>query len=82
MPHYRSLCKKNLLKRYGFFNNNFKNFLFDYDFIIRLYKNKDIRSYYLPIISVKIFFGGNSNKIKNIIFKMKEEKKIIKKNII
>ena len=78
MPHPGLYVKKNLLKKIGFFNNNFK-ISFDYDFIIRLLKNKDVNSYYLPIVSVKMLIGGNSNKIKNIIFKMKEDLKIIKK---
>lgn len=78
MPHPGLYVRKKFIKKVGFFNDNFK-ISFDYDFIIRLLKNKDVNSYYLPIVSVKMLIGGNSNKIKNIIFKMKEDLKIIKK---
>ena len=78
MPHPGLYIKKKLIKKIGFFNNNFK-VSFDYDYIIRLLKNKNVSSNYLPIVSVKMLIGGNSNKIKNIIHKMIEDFKIIKK---
>ena len=78
MPHPGLYIKKKLVKKIGFFNNNFK-ISFDYDYIIRLLKNKNVKSNYLPVVSVKMLIGGNSNKVKNIIRKMREDLKIIKK---
>jgi glycosyltransferase len=80
-PHPGLYVKKNLVNKIGFFNNNYK-ISFDYDFIVRLLKNKKIKAFYLPIISVKMLIGGNSNKINNIIRKMREDLTIIKKHKI
>lgn len=80
-PHPGLYVKKNLINKIGFFNNTYK-VSFDYDFIIRLLKYKKIKAFYLPIVSVKMLTGGNSNKIKNIICKMKEDFKIIKRHKI
>tara|TARA_Y100000816_G_scaffold180695_1_gene130743 strand:+ start:10722 stop:11480 length:759 start_codon:yes stop_codon:yes gene_type:complete len=81
MPHPGLYVKKNLINKIGFFNDTYK-VSFDYDFIIRLLKYKKIKAFYLPIVSVKMLTGGNSNKIQNIIRKMKEDLKIIKKHKI
>ena len=81
MPHPGLYVKKNLINKIGFFNNTYK-VSFDYDFIIRLLKYKGIKAFYLPIVSVKMLTGGNSNKIQNIIRKMKEDLKIIKRHKI
>ena len=81
MPHPGLYVKKNLINKIGFFNNTYK-VSFDYDFIIRLLKYKRIKAFYLPIVSVKMLTGGNSNKIQNIIRKMKEDLTIIKRHKI
>jgi glycosyltransferase len=81
MPHPGLYLKKNLINKVGFFDNNYK-VSFDYDFIVRLLKNKKIKAFYLPIVSVKMLIGGNSNKIKNIVLKMREDLRIIKKHKI
>ena len=81
MPHPGLYVKKNLINKIGFFNDTYK-VSFDYDFIIRLLKYKKIKAFYLPIVSVKMLTGGNSNKIQNIIRKMKEDLEIIKKHKI
>ena len=81
MPHPGLYVKKNLINKIGFFNNTYK-VSFDYDLIIRLLKYKRIKAFYLPIVSVKMLTGGNSNKIQNIIRKMKEDLKIIKRHKI
>lgn len=78
IPHPSLYVKKKFIKKIGFFNNKFK-ISFDYDFIIRLLKHRNVNSYYLPIVSIKMLIGGNSNKIKNIFLKMREDLKIIKK---
>ena len=52
----------------------------DYDFIIRLFKKNNIKIYFLNKFTVKMRSGGISNKnIKNILIKMSEDFRIMKK---
>jgi len=78
-PHPGFFVSKKFLRKIGYFNNSYK-VSFDYDLILRILKSKDLKAYYLPIKSVKMLIGGNSNKISNIITKMKEDIKIINNN--
>ena len=50
--------------------------------MIRCLKNESIRAKYLNMKTVKMLVGGNSNKFNNIIKKMREDLKIIRKNQI
>ena len=55
----------------------------DYDFIIRLFKNKKSKIFFLNEFTIKMKSGGASNKnIRNIIIKMFEDFEILKKNKI
>jgi glycosyltransferase len=79
-PHPTIYIKKNYQEEIGFFDSKYK-ISFDYDFIIRAFSNIKLKSIYIPSILVKMKTGGVSNKsIKNIVLKMKEDYKIIKKN--
>ena len=74
--------KKNVFNKIGYYNTNFK-ISSDYDFLIRVFKNNDIKKKYVKKTLVKMRIGGKSNSsIKNIINKSLEDLSIIKKNKI
>ena len=78
-PHTSIFLKKDLLKTVGFYDENFK-ISSDYDFIIRLFKQSNLKIFFLNKFSIKMKSGGISNKnLKNIILKMAEDFKIMKK---
>ena len=78
-PHTTLFFKKNLLKEIGYYDERFK-ISSDYDFIIRLFKQNNLKIFFLNRFSVKMRSGGISNKnLKNILIKMSEDIKIMKK---
>ncbi len=78
-PHPSIFFKKDILSKIGYFDENFK-ISSDYDFIIRLFKEKDVRIFFLNKYTIKMRIGGVSNKnINNILIKMSEDFKIMKK---
>ena len=82
MPaHPGFFIKKDIINETGKFNTKYQ-ISFDYDFMIRCLKNESIRAKYLNMKTVKMLAGGNSNKFNNIIKKMREDLKIIRKNQI
>jgi len=82
MPaHPGFFVKKNLIEIIGKFNEEYK-ISFDYDFMVRCLKNDNIKAKYLNLKTVKMLIGGNSNKLSNIVLKMREDLKIIKNNKI
>lgn len=80
-PHPTLFIRKSFIEKNEFFyDENFK-ISSDYDFIIRLFSNANARIFYLNKFTIKMRFGGESNKnIKNLIIKMKEDFQILKKN--
>ena len=74
-PHPTFFVKKNIYKKYGLFNLNFKSSA-DYELMLRfLYKEK-ISTVYLPKVIIKMREGGKSNKfLKNRILANIEDKK-------
>jgi glycosyltransferase len=81
-PHPTLFIKKTIYEKYGFFNTEFK-ISADYDLILRFFGINRISSTYLPQVIVKMRIGGKSNKnIKNILLKMKEDARALKKNKI
>ena len=71
--------KKDLLNRIGYYNENFI-ISSDYDFIIRMFKEENLKIYFLNKYTIKMRMGGISNKnIQNIFLKMKEDLNIMKK---
>lgn len=79
-PHPTFFVKKEIYKQYGLFNTDFK-IAADYDIILRFLGKHKISTAYLPVVMIKMRVGGESNKsIKNIIKKMKEDVKALKKN--
>ncbi|WP_179351503.1 glycosyltransferase family 2 protein [Winogradskyella vidalii] len=81
MPAHPTLyLKKEVYNTYGGFDLSFK-IAADYDFILRIFKQKDLNFYYLPKTIVKMRVGGASNKsLKNILQKSKEDYRAIKNN--
>ena len=60
-PHTSLFFKKNLLKEIGYYDESFK-ISSDYDFIIRLFKQNNLKIFFLNKFSVKMRSGGISNK--------------------
>ena len=78
-PHTTLFFKKDLLKDLDYYDEKLK-ISSDYDFIIRLFKKNNIKIYFLNKFTVKMRSGGISNKnIKNILIKMSEDFRIMKK---
>lgn len=79
-PHTTLFLKKKLIEKIGYYDESFK-ISSDYDFIIRLFKNRDLKIFFLNEFTIKMRFGGTSNKnIKNIITKMGEDFNIMRKH--
>ena len=81
MPAHPTLyLKKDIYERFGGFNTQYK-IAADYDFILRVFKNKQLKFIYLPHVIVKMRIGGASNKsINNIVLKMREDYRALKHN--
>ncbi len=81
-PHPTVFIKKELFKKIGYYDTKYK-ISSDYDLLLRLFSEKQIKKKYLQKTLVKMRVGGKSNKsIKNIIYKSYEDLLIIKKNKI
>ncbi len=79
-PHPTFFVKKGIYEKFGTFDTGFK-IAADYDIILRFLGKHKISIAYLPEVMIKMRIGGESNKsIKNIIQKMKEDVKTLKKN--
>ncbi len=79
-PHPTFFVKKEVYDKFGMFDTNFQ-IAADYDIILRFLGKHKISTAYLPEVMIKMRVGGESNKsLKNIIKKMKEDVKALKKN--
>ena len=79
-PHPTFFVKKEVYDKFGMFDTSFR-IAADYDIILRFLGKHKISTAYLPEVMIKMRVGGESNKsIKNIIKKMKEDVKALKKN--
>ena len=77
-PHPSFFARKDIYKKYGGFNENYR-ISADYELMVRLlYKNK-ISTFYLPELLVKMKTGGVSNKVSQAFKRLKEDYDIIKK---
>ena len=79
MPAHPTLyLKKELYDTYGNFNTNY-NIAADYEFILRLFKQKELTFSYLPNTLVKMRLGGISNaSMRNIWTKTREDYKALR----
>ncbi len=81
MPAHPTLfLKKEVYDKHGFFNLSYK-IAADYDFMLRILKDKTLKFSYLPIVITKMRVGGVSNRsLKNIIQKTKEDYRAVTSN--
>lgn len=76
-PHPTVYIRKSLLKKMPFRLNYLISA--DYEWILRIFKTKDITAHYIPEVIVKMRLGGASNRsFKNIWQKTKEDLQAIK----
>lgn len=81
-PHPSLYLKKEVYKKHGKFDLNFK-ISADYDFMLRIFKDDDLRFEYIPRVITRMRTGGVSNKnLKNILLKTFEDYKAIRINKI
>jgi glycosyltransferase len=81
-PHPTLFLKKEVYEKHGFFNLFFE-ISADYDFILRIFKDKELQFGYLSRVITKMRVGGASNRSFNkIIKKSKEDYWVIRKNKI
>lgn len=83
MPAHPTLfLKRGVYDKHGLYDLTF-SISADYDFIIRVFKDKSLRIEHLSKVITNMRVGGASNKnLKNIFIKMKEDYYIIRKNNI
>ncbi len=81
MPAHPTLyLKKAVYNQFGGFNTNY-SIAADYDFILRIFKNEQLKFYYLPEVILKMRVGGESNRnLNRILLKMKEDYLAIRGN--
>ncbi|WP_282069427.1 glycosyltransferase family 2 protein [Olleya namhaensis] len=81
MPAHPTLyLKREVYAKHGGFNLDYK-IAADYDFILRVFKDKNYTFKYLPEVIMKMRTGGASNRsLKNIIIKSKEDYKAVTSN--
>lgn len=81
MPAHPTLyLKRDVYVKHGGFNLDYK-IAADYDFILRVFKDKNYTFKYLPEVIMKMRTGGASNRsLKNIIIKSKEDYKAVTSN--
>lgn len=83
MPaHPTFFLKKEVYKKHGLYNLNY-TISADYDFILRIFKDKNLKFGYLNKVVINMRVGGVSNKsLKNIIIKIREDYRAIQNNKI
>ncbi|MEN8121865.1 MAG: glycosyltransferase family 2 protein [Bacteroidota bacterium] len=81
-PHPTFFVKREIYKKYGNFNLNYK-IAADYDLMLRFLGKHKISTSYLPEVLVKMRWGGKSNRsLANIVQKSKEDYFALKENNI
>ena len=83
MPAHPTLfLKREVYEKHGLFNLDYQ-IAADYDFMLRILQDNELKFAYLPKIITKMRIGGASNRsLKNILQKSTEDYKAIKKNKI
>ena len=79
-PHPTLFLKKEVYEKHGLFDLSYK-ISADYDFMLRIFKDTELKFGYLPKVVTKMRVGGASNRsLKNIIKKSKEDYRAIRSN--
>ena len=83
MPaHPTVFMRKGVYKKHGLFNLNMK-ISADYDFMLRVFSDPNLKFFYLPEVITKMREGGASNgSLKKMILKTKEDYIALKKNSV
>jgi glycosyltransferase len=78
-PHPTFFFKREILKRVGNYNSSYE-ISADYDFMLRILMLPKVKVSYIPMRMIKMRVGGASNRsIHNVILKMKEDFRTMKK---
>ena len=81
-PHPTLFLKKEVYQKHGLFDLSYR-ISADYDFLLRIFKDPELKFGYLPKVITKMRVGGVSNQsLKNIIKKSKEDYRAIRINNI
>ena len=81
-PHPTLFLKKEVYEKHGLFDLSYR-ISADYDFILRIFNDLDLKFGYLPKVIIKMRIGGVSNRnLKNIIKKSREDYRAIRSNNI
>lgn len=81
-PHPTLFLKKEVYQKHGIFDLSYR-ISADYDFLLRIFKDPELKFGYLPKVITKMRVGGVSNQsLKNIIKKSKEDYRAIRINNI
>ena len=79
-PHPTLFLKKNVYDRHGYFNLSY-SISADYDFILRIFKDTELKFGFLPKVITAMRIGGKSNRsLKNMITKTIEDYRVISNN--
>ena len=82
MPaHPAVFIKKSFINKLNKYNLKY-DISADYDYLVKLFKKKNLRALYIDKKLVSMEWGGKSNRIKNIFRKMSQDLSIIKINKI
>lgn len=82
-PHPAFFVKRDIYKRYGVFDLEFKRVAADYEIMVRFMERYGVKSTYLPEVLVKMRAGGKSTKnFWNILIGNWESYRALKKNNI
>lgn len=81
-PHPTVFIRSEIFKKHGLYDLKYK-IAADYDYLIRLFNDNNLTTYYLPKVITKMRVGGISNNgINNLVCKSKEDYKIIRNHKI
>lgn len=81
-PHPTLYLKKEVYENHGLFDLSYK-ISADYDFMLRVFNDSELKFGYLPKVITRMRVGGASNRsLKTIIRKTKEDYRAIKRNKI
>lgn len=81
-PHPTLFLKREVYEKHGLFDLSYR-ISADYDFLLRIFKDPELKFGYLPKVITKMRVGGVSNQsLKNIIKKSKEDYRAIRINNI
>jgi len=81
-PHPTLFLRREVYEKHGFFDLYYK-ISADYDFMLRVFNDSELKFGYLPKVITRMRVGGASNRnLKNIILKTKEDYRAIKRNNI